>query len=82
MPKLNASDCCATQSVGDCGSINFGDERRLVLGEEAFNARKSRHKSVGEVRKRRLSHNHQQRYAVSDNRVAFVRLVSNSLVVS
>jgi hypothetical protein len=59
MPKLNMPDRYATQNVGRCGAIDFGDERRVVFGEEAFNARKSRHKNVGEVRKRRLSHNHQ-----------------------
>lgn len=53
-----------------------------MFDEKAFNARKSGHKSASEIRKRRLSHNDQQRDAMSHNRIAFVRLVSNALIVS
>lgn len=53
-----------------------------MVEEEAFNARESRNKSVRKVRERRFSYDHEQRYAMSDNRIPFVRLVANALVVS
>lgn len=53
-----------------------------MFEQEAFNAWKTRHKCVGKIGKGRLPYNHEQRYAVSDNRIAFVRFVSNALIVS
>ena len=82
MPKLNTPNRCATQHIGNRGSIDFGDERGLAFREEVFNAWKSRHERARKVWKWRLSDNNPQRHPMSHDRIAFVRLVSNALIVS
>jgi len=82
MPKLNAADGYATRNVVSRRSVDFGYEGRLTFSEEVFDARKSRNKSVRQLGKRRLSHNHQQRDAMSHHRIALVGFVSNALIMT
>ncbi len=49
--------------------------------QEAFDAREGAYKSTSEIWKRRGSDNHQQCHTVAHNRVAFVRLVSDAVVM-
>jgi hypothetical protein len=49
MPELNTPNRCATQHIGNRGSMDFGDERGLAFREEVFNAWKSRHERARKV---------------------------------
>lgn len=81
MPQLDASRRCAARHFGGRRSIDLCDERPLVFGEEAFNARKRRHESSGEVRRRGRANNNQQADAMPHDGIAFVRLVANAMIV-
>jgi len=82
MPELNTPNRCATQHTGNRRSIDFGDERGLAFREEVFNACRVATRERARSEKWRLSDNNQQRHPMSHDRIAFVRLVSNALIVS
>jgi len=82
IPEFNPSRRIpALRRIARRRAIDLGDKRRIVVVEEMLDARKGRQKRARQFGKRCRPDNHQQADAVPHDRVSFVRLIANTLVV-